>query len=242
MRLLLTRPEPGPEADPLQHALLARGHRILHAPLLSIVPTGGLPPLDGVQALIATSRNGLRALSALPDTALALPLFAVGPATAALGRELGFTRVIEGTAGARELVELIQSHASPSAGPLVHLSGDTTAFDLKSALEGLGFQVSQEVVYQTRAVPHLDPAAATAIRDKLLDGVVLMSPRTARIYAEIVASAGLAAAVRPLIHFCLSNAVAAGLAPLDLARVVVASLPNSQEMLAQIAREAPDSP
>ena len=69
MRLLVTRPEPdaGREAE----ALAARGHEAVLAPLLKIEFTRDVP-LDfaGVQALIVTSRNALRAMASrreLPD-------------------------------------------------------------------------------------------------------------------------------------------------------------------------------
>ncbi len=54
--------------------------------------------LDAAQALIVTSRNALRALSAHRhlDKARKLPLFAVGEATAAAARELGFAEVTPG--------------------------------------------------------------------------------------------------------------------------------------------------
>ncbi len=115
MHLLLTRPESGPDAVALHAALLAAGHRITHAPLLSVVLTGPMPSLDGVQALIATSRNGLKAVAPIPAAALGLPLFAVGPATGALGRVLGFRKVIEGPGTGRALVDIIRSEAAPAA-------------------------------------------------------------------------------------------------------------------------------
>lgn len=242
MHLLLTRPQAGPEPDSLHAALTAAGHRVTHAPLLFVTPTGGAPPLDGVQGLIVTSRNALAAVAAaLPDAARGLPLFAVGPATAARAREVGFKRVIEGTGGARDLVDLIQAEARPSAGALLHLAGDRLAFDLKGALEAIGYEVRCAVVYRTEAATRLPAEAVEALRRGGLDGVILMSPRTAEVYAGLVGAAGLGAAARPLVHYCLSDAVARELAVLGAVRTAVARAPNSQEMLALIAREAPDS-
>jgi uroporphyrinogen-III synthase len=242
MRLLLTRPETDGEPDSLEAGLVAAGHRIMCAPLLSIAYTGTLPPLDGVQALIATSRNGLKAVAGtLSDTARALPLFAVGPATAALGRQLGFQTVVEGAGTGRALYALIEAKVSPSGGSLVHLVGDRLAYDLKGALEAAGFTVRAAVVYQTREAESLPPQVVATLQAGGLDGVILMSPRTARVYARLAGDAGIVPAVRPLVHFCLSEAVGRELASLDPVRLAVASLPNSQEILALIAREAPDS-
>jgi uroporphyrinogen-III synthase len=243
MHLLLTRPEAGPEPDPLQAALIEAGHRVTQAPLLSVTLSEALPVLNGVQGLIATSRNGLKAIAAgsLDEHALALPLFAVGPATAALARSLGFRRVIEGPGTGRELADVIRAEAMPSAGPILHLAGDTLAFDLKSVLAASGFDVQVAVVYRTEPAPSLPADAVAALRAGLLDGVVLMSPRTAKIYGKLVADAAHTAEAAGLVHFCLSDAVARELAVLGPVRTAVARSPNSQEMLALIAREASDS-
>ncbi|HEX2840784.1 uroporphyrinogen-III synthase [Hyphomicrobium sp.] len=241
MHLLLTRPDPGPDADPLALALIAAGHRITHAPLLTVHTVGKLPSLAGVQGFIATSRNGLKAVAPLPEHAQSLPLLAVGPGTGELGRELGFRQVIEGPGTGRELAEIIRETIDPGAGALVHLAAETLAFDLKGALAGDGFEVRTEVVYRTDPVSTLPADATTALRDHRIDGVVLMSPRTARVYAKLAADGGLVAETRKVVHFCLSDAVARELCPLGTVKTVVARLPNSQEMLALIAREASDS-
>jgi uroporphyrinogen-III synthase len=79
------------------------------------------------------------------------------------------------------------------------------------------------------------------IRSGALDGVILMSPRTGSIFAELVAAAGLAESARRLAFFCLSDAVSAslkGLRPMD---VRVARRPNAEEVLALVASAAPES-
>lgn len=243
MHLLITRPDAGGEPDTLAQALSAAGHRVTHAPLLTVVPTGARPALEGAQALIATSRNGLRALApeTFSDAVLALPLFAVGPATAALGRALGFRRVIEGPGTGRELGEIIRAEADPAKGALVHLAGATLAFDLAGALTPLGYAVRTEVVYRAEPAAALPPEVADTLRRGGFDGVILMSPRTARVYALLTGADGRAAAARGLLHFCLSEAVKRELGPLGAVEARVAPLPNSQEMLALIARAASDS-
>ena len=78
--------------------LAARGHEAVLAPLLLIESEQRRAvELDGAQALLVTSRNALRALASHPELAraLALPLFAVGEATARR-RELGFADVTAG--------------------------------------------------------------------------------------------------------------------------------------------------
>lgn len=240
MRILSTRPDTG-EIDPVAAGLTAAGHEVVLAPLMKVVHTAGLPALDGVQALIITSRNGLKAVAPLSDAARELPLYAVGPATAALAREFGVKHVIEGPGTARELLEIITGSADSGAGCLLHIAGETLACDLAAVLGARGFTARTATVYRTEPVSELPSQVADAFRLGTFNGVVLMSPKTASVYATVVQKADLADQARRMVHFCLSDAVAQKLATLGAVRIGVARLPNSQEMLALIAREASES-
>src|SRR5262245_41178522 len=140
MRLLVTRPEP--DASREAEAIAARGHEAVLAPLLAIefAPDAALD-LTGVQAIVVTSRNALRAIATRRELqeARKLSLFAVGEATARAARELGFAEVMTGPGAAAGLPELIGGRLDPKRGPVTHLAGENLAFDLKSALEAKGF-------------------------------------------------------------------------------------------------------
>jgi len=235
MRLLVTRPEP--DALRLKAALEAHGHEATVEPLLRVSLDGADPiDLDGVQALIATSRNGLRALKAHPARMQArkLPLFAVGKATAAEARALGFETVVTGAGSARELVQHIVAVADPAAGLVLHLAGDRLAVDLKGELEAHGFRVLQPVVYRLLPATELSEDTVEQLAMGEIEGVILMSPRTAAVYAALMRRQGLAAAARGLTHFCLSAPVARGLEPLGAVPTAVAEAPNLEEVLALI--------
>ncbi|MGI9403655.1 MAG: uroporphyrinogen-III synthase, partial [Hyphomicrobium sp.] len=151
MHVLVTRPEP--DASELTAQLEALGHAVTVEPLLRIklMPIAA-NAFEGAQAVIATSRNGLRALAESParPAALKLPIFAVGPGTADFARTLGFARVIEGAETARDLVPLIADEIEPAAGSVVHLAGEFLAFDLAAALDGEGIAVRKVIVYRAR--------------------------------------------------------------------------------------------
>lgn len=239
MRLLVTRPEP--DASREAEALAKRGHEAVLAPLLTIEFTGATPlQLEGAQALLATSRNALRALAAHPerDAALKLPLLAVGEGTARQAQELGFADVTIGPGTGAALAALIGLELSPALGPLVHLSGETLAFDLKPALESEGFAVRRTVLYRANPARKLPPHALSLIRDGKLDGVILMSPRTARIFAALLNDAGTPGS--GLICYCLSQAVAEAVAPLGF-ETRVAAEPREEDVLALLDSEAASS-
>lgn len=239
MRLLVTRPEP--DALKLGAALEEMGHEATVEPLLSVSFDAGQPiDLDGAQALIATSRNALRALKV--DTALArartLPLFAVGNATAAEARALGFETVVTGAGTAAELVAHLVSTLDPAGGLLVHLAGDRLATDLKGELEAHGFRVVQPIVYRMLPARAFSRDTVEQLVTGEIEGIILMSPRTAAVYAALVRKHGLAATIRPLPHFCLSAAVARRLEPLGTIRTQIAETPRLEEVLALIADTA----
>jgi len=242
MRLLITRPEP--DALKLQAVLEDRGHEATVEPLLSVgfADVSGLE-LAGVQALVATSRNGVRALrsTALLPRARTLPLFAVGTATAAEARALGFEMVVTGAGSARELVTHIVSVVDPAAGLIGHLAGDALAVNLKEELEPHGFRVLEWVVYRIEPATSFAADVVEQLAMGEIDGIILLSPRTASVYAKLVRAHGLEAIVRPLPHFCLSPAVARRLEPLGQVTTLTAPAPRLEEVLALVDESAAKS-
>jgi uroporphyrinogen-III synthase len=223
---------------------VAQGHEVLIEPLIKVRFENADPiELEGVQALIATSRNGLRALAASPavDEARALLVFAVGPGTAATARALGFQNVIKGPGTGRELVNFIIRHAEVNGGPLLHLAGDVLAYDFATELARLGYHVLRPIVYETEPASRLSGSTAARLANGQIEGVLLLSPRTASVYAQLVKAHGLAEAVRNITHFCISAAAAARLEELAPAKVEIAAEPNLQEVLALTGRAAPQS-
>src|ERR1700688_53195 len=107
MRELITCPRE--EAQALAALLAARGIDTLIDPLLDIrpVPVPALS-LEGVQALLFTSANGLRALAEREPTRT-LPVYAVGARTAELARSLGFAAVESADGAAADLARLVQA-------------------------------------------------------------------------------------------------------------------------------------
>jgi len=241
MRLLVTRPEP--DASREAEALAARGHEVVLAPLLAVEFYGDVPlELEGAQGLVVTSRNALKALASRRELgqALKLPLFAVGEATARAARELGFARVTTGPGTGAALAELISGELKPDRGPLVHLAGETLAFDLKSALERQRFTVRQPVLYRAVPARALPAEALSLLKAGKLDGVILMSPRTAKTFAGLVTRHSLVTQGKSLVCYCLSEAIAEAVASLGL-EVRVAAHPREEDVLALLDSEAASS-
>src|SRR5947209_4837807 len=132
LRALVTRPRV--EAESLAAALAARGIVAIIEPLLEIHYRGEpTPDLAGVQAILCTSANGVRALARLTDER-ALPLLAVGEATAARARAEGFASVESAGGNVDELIQLALRRLRPQAGQLLHVAGTVVAGDLDGGL------------------------------------------------------------------------------------------------------------
>lgn len=239
MRILVTRPEA--DAAALKLPLEGMGHRVSLAPMMTISFEAAEPiDLYGCTALIATSRNGLRGLehqlAKLTPDIFKVPLYAVGPGTASLAKTLGFHKIIEGPAAAADLVPLLVRDLDPSKVILVQLAGDTLAFDLNEALTPLGFSLRQPVVYRSVPVSELPLEVAQDLAEGRLDAVVLMSPRTAQTFVNLVTQRGLLQQARKTSYICLSAAVSSQLDALHPVRTEVALKPNLEETIAAVRR------
>jgi len=230
MRLAVTRPLA--DSVLLKSALEARGHDVILCPLMEIRLCDTSLDLTGVQALIATSANGVRAL-ARATSRRDLPLFAVGPATGDAARLAGFAQIEIAGGDSAALVKLVQVRLLPGAGRLLHAAGSVVAGDLKGDLEKAGFAVERQILYEARACGALPPALGDALRSQALDGILLFSPRTARLLAQYVNDAGLTGMLGGVAAFCLSPAVAEAARVLPFARIAVADTPHEAALVAQ---------
>ena len=236
MRLLVTRPEH--DSQVLKKRLAALDHDVVIAPLLSLSFADADPiNLDEVQALIATSRNGIKGLAAQPaafEIAKALPLFAVGPGTAKQARTQGLGVIITGAGTARDLVPQLISNFEPADGLLLQLAGDTLAYDLDRDLSAHGFRLVQPIVYRMQAATALPYAVIEQLGFGEIDGVFLLSPRTADVYVALMVKYKLAAATQRMTCYCLSPAIAARLKPLGAVRTEIATSPTLEDLLSLV--------
>ena len=236
MRLIVTRPEP--DATGLAAALAARGHHVLAAPLLAVglAAPGTAIPERPYQACLVTSANGVRAAAA--NAAFArlrrLPAIAVGRASADAARAAGFSAVTGSGGDLPALVATVRTKLDPAAGPLLYLSGEVTSGDLAAELGRAGFETDRVVLYRAEPAAYLPEPVTRALGAGEVDGVLLYSPRTARIWADLVQAAGLSAAAGAVVHYCLSDNVAravhAGLGPEVPCRI--AGRPEDSALLA----------
>jgi uroporphyrinogen-III synthase len=230
MRVLITRPEE--DATELVAELAARGIDGTLSPLLTIefIDKPALA-LAGVQALLMTSANGVRAFARnTPDRGL--PVLAVGDATARAAEAAGFADVASAAGDVDDLAALAAERLDPAAGVLLHPAGSKVAGDLAGMLARLGFDYRRSVLYTARTATELPESARAGIAAGEFDGVLIYSPRTGATFKRLVQAAGLDAALATVRAYCLSANVAVAVAELPWAGIETAARPEQTALLA----------
>lgn len=236
MRILVTRPRE--DAERLAALLEARGHEVVIEPLLTIVPElAASLDLDGVQALLMTSANGVRAF-ALRSPRRDLRVFAVGDATAEAARDFGFTEIESAGGDVNDLERLVRERARPEDGALLHAAGSVVAGNLAGALEAAGFAVRRVVLYRAEAAAALSDAVVAALRGGLIDVVIFFSPRTAQTFVSLAKSAGIEETCAHVALLGLSPAVVDAARDVPWAAHESADAPTEAALLAAVDRLA----
>jgi uroporphyrinogen-III synthase len=230
LRILVTRARE--DGEEIACRLAAMGHQALLAPLLSVKFLDGAPlDLAGLQAVLVTSANGVRALARRTPNRHAA-IFAVGPQTAAAAQEAGFLRVRSAAGDAATLAQAVARWADPRAGILLHAAGEDANNALCERLTALGFQTRRENLYRMEKATRLPEQAVHAIRQGEVGAALFFSPKSALLFAECVGRDGLA--TDRLIAICISANTADALKDLTFAEMRVAASPNQDTLLACI--------
>ena len=236
MRLAVTRPHE--DAQRLTQGLVAQGHEVIAAPLMTIqfLNPPELPQRKW-QALLITSANALKALENHSGLGAlkSITCCCVGPASARLADEMGFSDIRVAGGGLLELEALVRRELRPESGPLLYLSGEQISGDMAGDLAVSGFETVRAVLYRAAPQTQLPPVLVQEIGQGRLDGVLLYSPRTARIWQALVERHGLSSKASSVLHYCLSANVAAALPEGVL--VKIAEYPDDAGMLALTGQE-----
>lgn len=229
MRVLVTRPRG--QAEATAELLRQRGYEPLVDSVLTIesVP---LPPIDpaGLAALAVTSAN---AVPSLPAPLRGLPVFCVGQRTAAALRRAGWDVTAVACGDGASLARTIAAELPP--GRVLHPGGEDRAPGLSDGLVQAGFMLDHAVTYRAVPVTSLPEATRRALEADRLDVVLLMSPRTARVWCGLVTLAGLARRATHLLAGCLSPAVADAAACLPWREVRIAMSRDHQALVDSLA-------
>lgn len=205
--LVVLRAEPAASASAARAQ--AMGLEVRAIPLFEVVPVAWTAPdAAGFDGLILTSANAVRHGGPGLEPLKALPVHAVGAATAAAARAAGFTIASVGDGGSRHM-------GLPAGRTLLHLAG-RDHFETGAA--------ATIVVYEARAIG----------RPQGIDGLAgsvaaVHSPRTGSRLAELVEG-------RSAIAIAAISPAAAAACGGGWQRVHAAAMPNEAALLALAAR------
>jgi uroporphyrinogen-III synthase len=189
------------------------------------------PFFDGVQAILFTSANGVRAFAEATERR-DFRIFAVGDATAVTASAAGFADVTSAGGAVGDLAKLVIGRLKPRDGELFHAAASVTAGDLQGLLEAAGFSVRRAVLYEAVESERLSDATRAAIARHEIDAALFFSPRNAATFVRL--AQGLEEGCKHMVAVALSYAIAEKLAPLPWRRVVVAAALNETALLAAL--------
>jgi uroporphyrinogen-III synthase len=217
--VIVLRPEPGASATLARARAL--GLDAISIPLFEVEAVKwDASDLAGFDALLLTSANAIRCGGAALEDLRALPVHAVGAATAEAAREAGFTIASSGTGGVDDLLDRVEPELR-----LLHLCGvdRRTAASPRQAIAAVP-------VYRSRAI---DPPPGL---DQAIGAVVLVhSPRAGHRLAELIEDRG------PIAIAAISGA-AAEAAGAGWNEIHIAAEPCDDALLALAARLCNTSP
>jgi uroporphyrinogen-III synthase len=202
MRLIITRPEN--DAAVLKGKLERMGHAAILMPLLKIVPRRGVKiPRENYQLICATSANALK-FSSTYDDLKKIKILTVGPQSLSVSKTAGFKSCEAHGGDAHGLAVYVSNNFNPLNGPILYLAGAEISTDLQALLQAKNFHVEKVIVYDAiiQAPDGMEHALATA------DGVLLYSPRSARIWVDLVTTSNLEVLAAAPRYYCLSDNVA----------------------------------
>jgi uroporphyrinogen-III synthase len=181
IRVLVTRPEP--DAMRTAQALTEAGYEPVVLPLSETVSIeGAVLPDIAADAVAVTSANALHfAPVALLEPLLSMSLFAVGPRTAEVARQAGFSDVREGPGDALRLADVLPAHVRT----VLYLCGRVRRPEFERDLGARGVTVSAVETYDTRKCMPSPEEARLILGARPVDAALLYSAFSAEAFVRV---------------------------------------------------------
>lgn len=228
MTVLITRPQR--EAKTLQSILEEKGIASLCEPLLHIQELEFEPgPFLEHDVLIVTSSNALR-IFCEKISERHIPVLSVGDQTAQLAHNLGFKTVQSASGRAEDLLALILKNI-PNTKRLHYPRGADIAFDLEEALLEKGYNVQAYITYKAQALDAFSAPIQEAFQNQEISHILLYSPRSARVFNQLMANHDLDDSLSYTKILCLSDSMLGCLDQKLLKTVEVSEAPNQESLL-----------
>lgn len=226
-RVLVTRPLI--DAERLAARLEQAGHEAIVSPLLDVEPVDWALPPVAFDSVLFTSRQAPPAVAEQVAKFAPVPVFPIGPGTHAACVEAGFASLQPHTDG--DLDRILDAVIASGVKSVLWLSGEQISRDPTPVLAEHGILVTRRIVYRAVLAERFSDEAAAALAQNRMDWALLLSPRTARRFAELYAKID-GADPGTLSLGCISSQVAERVSGKPWRAIAVANQPNEASLLA----------
>lgn len=142
-----------------------------------------ITPLDDIQALIFTSKNGVRAFCN-SYSQRDIIVYCVGDGTAELSLKSGFKRVHSARGNIYNLVDLLKEKCNPSGKMLLYVSGKDISHDLGNLLSD--YPVQRIVGYEIKDQFELTETDIKAFVNPSITHVCLFSNKSGERFGKVI--------------------------------------------------------
>jgi len=230
VRVLVTRA--WEDARRTADALAGRGHEAVVAPMSEIRQfETAEPDLANVQAILATSSNGVRAFASR-CTRRDIRMLTVGESTAATARSAGFANVSSADGDSAALAAMIRRALNPAAGALLHVTGRGRGAGLRRELADAGFECRIWELYDVMPDGAFPDRVIEAFRRDAIDAILVLSPESGRILAGALRAGGVASKCERVIACCISESAAEKIQDIEFGSIRIAERPTLDAVLA----------
>jgi uroporphyrinogen-III synthase len=237
-RVLVTRPEPG-----ASRTAAALGEAGIEAVICPFTESVDLPVAASAvaeagrsAAVAVTSAKALtHAPPALVDAVRAMPVFAVGDATARAARQARMNDVRSADGDAVALAGLV-GNAIPANAPVAYLCGRVRTGELERRLSETGRKVTLIETYDIQKVSCLTDTIMDAIQSADLDGILLHSGMSARLLADALEATGREQLLEKTTLFLISKRAGEPLKAFAQASIVAAPVPRDDALVEAVRR------
>ncbi|MCK6417622.1 MAG: uroporphyrinogen-III synthase [Alphaproteobacteria bacterium] len=240
-QVLIIRPQP--DADKLAQQLAHLQISYLVDPVLHIVSQPHLPLAAAPgRAWVVTSAQALRH-GHFTAAAKRQPLFVVGDETEAVALEHGFHHVTTGPKDSAALAQTILKAKEAQSELFEHLAyvrGQDCAYDLQAEFQTYNIKVLEYIVYAAMPASQLGNVTQTALRQGRVSLIPFYSARSARVFMQLAAQAGLRECFTSITALSISKNVLDCVQDAGWYKTYTASVPRGaamRDLIQQIAQK-----
>jgi len=188
--------------------------------------------------IIVTSKNGAEAF-AMACSNHNFRIITVGRKAQDFLCSKGFSQVIHSAKHMNDLLKYIKLNFVPREDEFIYFRARHVAKNLKSALPDHHFR--EVISYEAVAKTNFSKVLIELIKEGKINGLLLYSARTAKIFAELAEKAGISKFLDKMIIFCLSPSLVEVCRAIPHREIFTAATPTENSLLKLVKKYVDNS-